>query len=119
MESKSAVSALFALAHEGRLAAFRLLVKAGNEGMAAGVLARALGVLPNTLSANLTILSNAGLVESRRAGKSIIYTVRYGEMTALLQFLMEDCCAGSSDICAPLVDIARSCGCEEEANIHV
>lgn len=119
MESKDAVSALSALAHEGRLAAFRLLVKAGRQGMAAGVLARALGVLPNTLSANLGILSHAGLVDSRRAGKSIIYTVRYGEMTALLQFLMEDCCAGSSDICAPLVDIALSCGCEEEAIVHV
>lgn len=118
MESKLAVSALAALAHEGRLAAFRLLVRAGREGMAAGVIAKALGVLPNTLSANLTILSHAGLVESRRAGKSIIYTVRYAEMTALLQFLMEDCCAGSSDICAPLVDIALSCGCEEEATIH-
>lgn len=117
MESKAAVSALAALAHAGRLAAFRLLVKAGKEGIAAGVLAKSLGVLPNTLSANLAILSHAGLVESRRAGKSIIYTVRYAEMTALLQFLMEDCCAGSSDICAPLVDIALSCGCEEEAII--
>lgn len=119
MESKLAVTALSALAHESRLAAFRLLVKAGKQGMAAGVLARTLGVLPNTLSANLAILSHAGLVESRRAGKSIIYTVRYGEMTALLQFLMEDCCAGSSDICAPLVDIALNCGCEEETTLHV
>jgi len=119
MESKAAVAALSALAHEGRLGAFRLLVKAGREGMAAGALAKALGVLPTTVSANLTILGHAGLVASRRAGKSIIHTVRYGEMTALLQFLMEDCCAGSSDICAPLADIALSCGCEKEAPIHV
>jgi len=118
MESKSAVSALSALAHVGRLAAFRLLVKAGKQGLAAGVLARELGVLPNTLSANLTILSHAGLVESRRAGKSIIYSVRYAEMTALLQFLMEDCCAGSSDICAPLMDITFTCDCEEESAIY-
>lgn len=118
MESKSAVFALSALAHEGRLAAFRLLVKAGKQGLAAGALARTLDMLPNTLSANLNILSHAGLVESRRAGKSVIYSVRYAEMTALLQFLMEDCCAGSLDICAPLVDIALNCDCEEDAAIH-
>lgn len=118
MESKAAVSALSALAHAGRLAAFRMLVKAGKQGLAAGALARALGILPNTLSAHLTILSNAGLVESRRAGKSVIYSVCYAEMTALLQFLMEDCCAGSSDICAPLMDIALTCGCEEESPLH-
>jgi DNA-binding transcriptional ArsR family regulator len=114
MESKSAVLALSALAHDGRLAAFRLLVKADRDGLAAGDLARRLGVLPNTLSASLGILSHASLVESRRAGKSVIYSVRYGAMTALLQFLMEDCCAGSSDICAPLVDIASAARCDKK-----
>ncbi|MES2301666.1 MAG: helix-turn-helix domain-containing protein [Pseudomonadota bacterium] len=114
MESKAAVAALSALAHEARLGAFRLLVKAGKDGLAAGELARRLDVLPNTLSANLNILNHAGLIESRRAGKSVIYSVRYAEMTALLQFLMEDCCAGSSDICAPLVDIALSCDCDDK-----
>ena len=113
MELKSAVAALSALAHEGRLGAFRLLVTAGRDGLAAGELARRLGVLPNTLSASLAILGNAGLVESRRAGKSVIYTVRYAEMTGLLQFLMEDCCAGSSEICAPLVDVVRGCDCAD------
>lgn len=119
MESKAAVSALSALAHEGRLAAFRLLIKAGERGIAAGELARALDVLPNTLSANLNILSHAGLVEFRRAGKSVIYTVRYPAMTALLQFLMEDCCAGSSEICAPLMDIVLNCECPEDLPNHV
>lgn len=79
--------------------------------MAAGELARQLDVPPNTLSTNLAILSHAGLIESRRAGKSVIYSVRYGQMTALLQFLMEDCCAGSSEICAPLKAIALACDC--------
>jgi ArsR family transcriptional regulator, arsenate/arsenite/antimonite-responsive transcriptional repressor len=113
MESRNAVAALSALAHEGRLAAFRLLVKAGRAGLAAGVLARSLGVLPNTLSANLTILNHAGLVESRRAGKSVIYSVRFAEMAALLQFLVEDCCAGSPDICAPLMEIVLACDCDD------
>lgn len=114
METKSAVSALSALAHEGRLGAFRLLVMAGKDGLAAGELARRLQVAPNTLSGSLNILSNAGLVESRRAGKSVIYTAGYAEMTELLQFLMEDCCAGSSDICAPLAEIVLACDCEDD-----
>jgi DNA-binding transcriptional ArsR family regulator len=111
MEMKLAVAGLSALAHDGRLKAFRLLVRAGSHGMAAGELARQLDVPPNTLSTNLAILSHAGLIESRRAGKSVIYSVRYGQMTALLQFLMEDCCAGSSEICAPLKAIALACDC--------
>ena len=114
MEMKNAVAALSALAHEGRLNAFRLLVRAGKEGIAAGELARTLEVAPNTLSSNLGILSNAGLIEGRRAGKSVIYSVRYRDTTGLLQFLMEDCCAGSSEICAPLMDIALVCDCEDE-----
>ena len=111
MESNNAVAALAALAHEGRLAAFRLLVQAGRDGIASGELARRLGIAPNTLSAGLATLGHAGLVESRRAGKSVIYSARYAEMTRLLQFLMEDCCAGSSEICAPLRDIAVMCDC--------
>jgi len=118
METKHAVSALSALAHEGRLGAFRLLVRAGKDGLAAGELARRLVIAPNTLSNSLNILSSAGLVESRRSGKSVIYTVRYAEMTALLGFLIEDCCAGSSDICAPLVEIALACDCEDEEKIN-
>jgi ArsR family transcriptional regulator, arsenate/arsenite/antimonite-responsive transcriptional repressor len=113
MEMKLAVAGLSALAHDGRLRAFRLLVRAGSTGLAAGELARQLDVPANTLSTNLAILSHAGLVESRRAGKSVIYSVRYGQMTALLQFLMEDCCAGSSEICAPLKEIALACDCAD------
>lgn len=111
MESNNAVAALAALAHEGRLSAFRLLVQAGREGIAAGELARRLGIAPNTLSAGLATLGHAGLIESRRAGRSVIYSARYAEMTRLLQYLMEDCCAGSSEICAPLRDIAAMCDC--------
>ncbi|CAN7403025.1 helix-turn-helix transcriptional regulator [Phenylobacterium sp. LjRoot219] len=113
METKSAVSSLAALAHEGRLSAFRLLVQAGPCGLAAGEIARRLGVLPNTLSASLNILSHAGLIASRREGRSIIYTADYGAMRGLLAFLMEDCCNGAPEICAPLAAIASQC-CEAE-----
>ena len=108
METKPAVSALSALAHEGRLGVFRLLVQAGPDGLPAGEIARRLGILPNTLSASLNILSQAGLVASRRDGRSIIYTAEYAAMRELLAFLMEDCCAGAPEICAPL---AAAAGC--------
>jgi len=102
-----AVEALSALAHEGRLSIYRLLVRAGAEGLAAGRIAQKLDVLPNTLSANLNVLANAGLVESRRDGRSIIYSADYERMTNLLGFLMEDCCNGNVSICGPLASIAR------------
>jgi ArsR family transcriptional regulator, arsenate/arsenite/antimonite-responsive transcriptional repressor len=110
METTSAVAALSALAHEGRLEIFRLLVKAGEPGLPAGEIARATGVLPNTLSSNLNILSAAGLVASRREGRSIIYRAAYDRMRDLLAFLMEDCCAGNPAICGPLSAIAGQAG---------
>jgi DNA-binding transcriptional ArsR family regulator len=111
MESKAAVARLSALAHEGRLAVFRLLVQAGPEGVPAGEIARRLEVLPNSLSANLSILSHAGLVASRRDGRSIIYTAAYDAMSDLLGFLMEDCCQGSSEICSPLAELLAKAAC--------
>jgi DNA-binding transcriptional ArsR family regulator len=113
METTSAVAALSALAHEGRLEIFRLLVKAGDPGLPAGEIARATGVLPNTLSSNLNILSAAGLATSRREGRSIIYAAAYDRMRELLAFLMEDCCGGVPAICAPLAAIAgQACAAE-------
>src|ERR1700678_3040919 len=109
MEPLSAVGALSALAHPGRLEVFRLLVRAGPEGMAAGDIARATGSLANTLSTNLNLLAGAGLVASRRDGRSIIYAARYERMRDLLAFLMEDCGAGNAEICAPLAAIAATC----------
>ena len=113
MESKAAVASLSALGHEGRLAIFRLLVKAGPAGIAAGEIARRLETLPNTLSANLNVLSHAGLITSRREGRSILYSADYEAMSGLLGFLMEDCCAGAPEICAPLGEIvARAADCD-------
>ena len=114
MESPVAIAALGALAHTGRLDVFRLLVRAGPEGMAAGEIARATDSLANTLSANLNILAGAGLVAARREGRSIIYCAGYDRMRDLLTFLMEDCCAGKPEICAPLVSVASQC-CAAEA----
>lgn len=113
MEINAAVASLAALAHEGRLSAFRLLVQAGVDGLAAGEIARRLSILPNTLSTSLNVLSHAGLVRSRREGRSIIYTADYDAMRELLAFLMEDCCGGSPEICAPLAAVASQ-RCEAE-----
>lgn len=109
METTAAVSALSALAHEGRLEIFRRLVRAGPDGLAAGDIARATGALPNTLSSNLAILSAAGLAASRREGRSIIYSAAFDRMRDLLAFLVEDCCAGSAQVCAPLAEVASRC----------
>jgi len=111
VKPQSAVGALSALAHPGRLEIFRLLVRAGPEGVAAGEIARATGSLANTLSANLSVLAGAGLIGSRREGRSIIYSAAYERMRELLAFLMEDCCGGNAEICAPLAAIAERAAC--------
>lgn len=111
MQLSSAVEALSALAHGHRLAVFRLLVRAGADGIAAGEIAREVGVLPNTLSTHLTLLAHAGLIQSRRDGRSVIYSADYEGMRDLLGFLVADCCAGRPEICEPLVDIAQNADC--------
>jgi ArsR family transcriptional regulator, arsenate/arsenite/antimonite-responsive transcriptional repressor len=113
MQLPTAVEALSALAHGHRLAVFRMLVRAGAEGVAAGEIAREIGVLPNTLSTHLTILGHAGLVLSRRNGRSVIYNADYEGMRDLLDFLVADCCAGRPEICASLVSVAQGCGSSE------
>lgn len=101
MDLKHAVAALGALAQDSRLRVFRLLVQAGSAGLPAGEIARALGVPPNTLSAHLSVLSQAGLVRSRRQGRSILYSADFAGMRALLVFLTEDCCQGRPELCSP------------------
>ena len=115
IETGSAIAALSALAHPGRLAAFRLLVQAGEGGLPAGEIARATDTVPQTLSGNLTVLAHAGLVSARRDRRSIIYAAEYARMRELLAFLMEDCCQGAPQICAPLAEIANRACCELQA----
>ncbi len=109
METIIALKRLSALAQDGRLEIFRLLVKAGPQGLAAGEIARNQGAAPNTASAQLLVLANAGLVEARREGRSIFYSADYTAMRDLLLFLTEDCCAGRAEICAPLAAVANGC----------
>lgn len=95
MKAQTAIAALGALAQEHRLALFRLLVQAGDKGMAAGAIAEKLGVPNSSLSFHLAQLKNAGLVLQERQHRSLIYRANYSAMNALVDYLMENCCAGA------------------------
>jgi len=112
MDISQAVAALSALAQASRLTAFRLLLRAGSPGMPAGDIAGALDIPHNTLSSHLAILNRAGLVRSRREGRSIIYSVDFDGTRSLLSFLLQDCCQGAPDICSPALDTVLSACCE-------
>lgn len=99
METNDAVAGFSALAHSTRIAAVRLLVQAEPHGIASGVLAERLGVRPNTMSANLSALAQAGVAVSERRGKSVIYRANLPKLKALIGFLVEDCCGGDGDAC--------------------
>ena len=101
MEKNNVVAALAALAQDNRLDVFRLLVQTGPEGMAAGAVATALGLAPNTLTFHFDRLRMAGLVTVRREGRSMIYAARFDTMNELLGFLTENCCGGAPEKCAP------------------
>jgi DNA-binding transcriptional ArsR family regulator len=100
MEQTDIVTALAALAQENRLDVFRLLVRAGPDGMAAGAIAEQLGIAPNTLTFHFDRLRHAGLISVRRDGRSMIYMARYERMNGLVAYLTENCCQGVSSDCA-------------------
>jgi DNA-binding transcriptional ArsR family regulator len=111
MEIYGAVQALSALGQESRLRVFRLLVKRGPEGMPAGDIAEQLKVPANTMSSHLAVLSRAGLVASRKQGRSVIYAIDVIGTRKLLAFLVQDCCQGAPKICQPLIASALADCC--------
>ncbi|MEX2497105.1 MAG: metalloregulator ArsR/SmtB family transcription factor [Woeseia sp.] len=115
MDTTAASKALSALSQPTRLEAFRLLVRGGDSGMAAGDIARALEIPHNTLSSHLGILVNAGLVTSRREGRSIIYRIEFDGTRDLLSYLMEDCCQGHPELCRPVLESMLPRCCEPGA----
>lgn len=104
MDSRSVTDAFAALAQEHRLAAFRLLVQAGDDGMPAGAVADTLGLPNSSMSFHLAHLHRAGLITQERRHRSLIYRADYAAMNGLIGYLLENCCAGSG--CAP----ASTCG---------
>ena len=101
MENKVAIQILGALAQETRLSVFRLLVGVGEDGLSAGEIAARLSVPAPTLSFHLKELSQAGLVEARREGRSVRYLLRAARMREFLGFLSDDCCRGQPELCLP------------------
>lgn len=106
MESLDAIESLNALAHPGRLAVFRLLVRHTPQGVSASEIAAALGIKPNTLSVYLKTLERAGILQSERDGRTIYYRAVLAQMGALVDYLYADCCRGRPDQCA--IETARA-----------
>jgi DNA-binding transcriptional ArsR family regulator len=111
MQITDAAATLGALAQETRLAIFRLLVEAGPEGLPAGRIAEALGVVPATLSFHLKELSHAGLAHARSEGRFVIYCADFDRMAALMTFLTRNCCRGMPHECLQVVETALSRCC--------
>jgi DNA-binding transcriptional ArsR family regulator len=100
VDNANIVAALAALAHENRLAVYRMLVEAGPDGLPAGSIADRLGVPPSSLTFHLQQLLHAGLVSQRRLGRQIIYAMVPAAINGLVAFLTENCC-GSGTCGAP------------------
>ncbi|KKB10081.1 ArsR/SmtB family transcription factor [Devosia chinhatensis] len=103
MESSQAIDVFAALSQGTRLEVFRLLMEHEPEGLAAGEIARRLEVPQNTMSSHLAILTRAGLVESERHSRSIVYRAVIERVREITSFLVQDCCGGRPDLCVPLV----------------
>ncbi len=109
MEIKNAIASFAALSQDTRLKAFRLLVSQEPEGLPAGEIARQLSVPHNTMSAHLSVLARAGWVVSKRQSRQIIYRASLTHMEAVVQFLLQDCCAGHPELCASIMDSLSGC----------
>ena len=96
MKTGQAIEALGALAHEHRLAIYRLLVERGPEGLSAGAIAEGVGLAPSSLTFHLQSLQRSGLLFQRRESRSLIYSVDFDAMNGLVSYLTENCCAGSA-----------------------
>jgi len=101
MDAGDIVAALGALAHETRLAVFRMLVECGPDGLPAGAISDRLNVPPSSLTFHLQQLSHAGLIAQRRVSRQIIYATDFAAMNALVNYLTENCCGGGQS-CAPV-----------------
>jgi ArsR family transcriptional regulator len=114
MDAVDAIAALAALAQPTRLETFRLLSAREPGGVAAGELARLVGVPQNTMSTHLGILVRAGLVAGERQSRSIIYRASLERFREVALYLLRDCCGGRPEICAPLIaDLTPCCSTTE------
>lgn len=107
MNARQAIAALGALAHETRLAVFRMLVERGPDGISAGTIAERLGLPPSSLTFHLQQLTHAGLITQRRLSRQLIYATDFAAMNAVMSYLTENCCGGTA-ICLPVKSRATS-----------
>ncbi|ARP98568.1 ArsR/SmtB family transcription factor [Pseudorhodoplanes sinuspersici] len=107
MDQRQALMAFGAISQETRLRILRMLVRAGPSGVSAGAIGEAMEVSPSNVSFHLKELERSGLIAVRREARSMIYSAEYKALRALIQFLMEDCCAGHPAVCKPAM--AASC----------
>jgi ArsR family transcriptional regulator, arsenate/arsenite/antimonite-responsive transcriptional repressor len=110
MDKNLSLAALAALGQETRLDVFRLLVRAGSEGVPAGEIADRLGAVQNTVSTHLKVLTQARLIRPERQGRVIRYVADMTGFRDLLAYLMEDCCNGAPELCRPVIE-AVTCKC--------
>ena len=109
MDAMSAIETLTALAQPTRLTVFRRLIKVYPDQITAGEIARACDVPHNTMSTHLALLARAGLVTARRESRMMYYTANLAGFQSLMKFLMQDCCGGRAEICAPLLAELSCC----------
>ncbi len=103
MESTQAVTALAALAQESRLSIYRLLVRAGPEGMVVGQISEAIDIPPATLSFHLKTLTPGGLIKGRQEGRYVRYVADFAAMHCLIDYLSENCCGTNRAACVPQI----------------
>jgi DNA-binding transcriptional ArsR family regulator len=107
MKTTEVINALGALAHEYRLAIYRLLVERGPEGMSAGTIGEKVGLVPSSLTFHLQSLQRAGLITQSRASRQLIYSADFGVMNELVGYLTDNCCVASGETCASACKPAR------------
>ena len=105
MDQDSAIDAFAALAQPSRMAIFRLLVKAGPEGLQVGEISRRLGIVGSTLSGHLSVLKRAGLLVATRRQREIHYAAHLAIVNELVGFLIADCCDGRLDNCGEIISL--------------
>jgi DNA-binding transcriptional ArsR family regulator len=108
MKGKQIIEALGALAHEHRLAIYRLLVERGPEGLYAGAIGERVGLAPSSLTFHLQVLQRAGLITQNRVSRQLIYSADFAAMNDLVGYLTENCCVASTASCVPDFKSARS-----------
>lgn len=118
MEERQALLSFAALSQQTRLQILRMLVVAGPQGMAAGAIAERAGVSPSNISFHLKELERAGLIAQRRESRSILYSALYDQLSALVAFLMHECCTGDTRLLALPDDALRRPSGEDEAKAH-